>query len=264
LMTALVLVPLTLALVGVPPVQPLFSLFITLLAAVGLHEFYTMSRVKGLTPELGGGVLMGSLLVLSAHFGNPALTAMMLFFAVVVVAWLHILRKNHSLPGLSATVFGLIYVGWLASYFVMLHRIPVLGPGLVTLLILAVALADTGAYFVGRSLGRHKLAPSVSPNKTIEGAVGGVVCAALAMAVIFVLRNQLGWVAYPSWSLLRYVLTGVLLALLSQIGDLAESMMKRDAGIKDSGEIFPGHGGVLDRCDGFLFTAPMLYALIVV
>ncbi len=124
-----------------------------------------------------------------------------------------------------------------------------------------VALADTGAYFTGKTIGRHKLAPLVSPNKTIEGAVGGIVWAILGMAVVFTLRGWFGWEVFPAWPLWRYVATGVLLAFFSQIGDLAESMLKRDAGIKDTGDIFPGHGGVLDRCDGFLIAAPLLYWL---
>lgn len=260
-LTALVLVPLTLALIWTPVLHPLFTLFVTLLAAVGLHEFYSLCRAKGVSAELGTGVVVGSLVVLSAEFDNAAATAMLLFFAFVVLAWMHLLRKNHTLTGLSGSVFGLIYVGWFSSFFVLLHGVPILGPGLVTLLIIAVALADTGAYFVGRQFGKHKLAPSVSPNKTVEGAVGGVVCAAAGMAGVYFMREHFDWVAYPAWPLWRYVVTAVLLALLSQIGDLTESMLKRDAGVKDSGELFPGHGGVLDRCDGFLFTAPMLYCL---
>lgn len=263
-MTALVLIPLTLALIWVPYIDSGFSLFITLLGALGLQEFYAMACAKGLSVENRGGIVAGSVLILSGHFGSPPLTAMMLFLSFTGLAWLHLLRRNHSLVGFAGSVFGLVYVGWLASYFVLLHRVPILGPGLVTLLLVAVGLADTGAYFVGKSIGRHKLAPSVSPNKTIEGAAGGIVCAVVGLVVIHGLRNEFEWSAFPMWTLPRYVLTGILLALLSQIGDLAESMMKRDAGIKDSGEIFPGHGGVLDRCDGFLFTAPMLYCLVVI
>ena len=134
---------------------------------------------------------------------------------------------------------------------------------LLAVLLTAVICSDTGAYFAGRSLGRHKLAPKVSPNKTWEGSVGGVLAAVAGMAVLYGLRGALrGVVMLPAWPVLVYVLVGVVLAVIGQVGDLAESMLKRDAGVKDSGGIFPGHGGVLDRCDGILFAAPALYYMV--
>ena len=133
------------------------------------------------------------------------------------------------------------------------------GPGIVTALFVSVILTDTAAYFGGRALGRHKLAPVVSPNKTWEGAVSGFVFAVLGMCVLYVLRDRYSWTALPEWSLFKYAIAGALLSVASQVGDLVESSLKRDAGVKDSGVFFPGHGGVLDRCDGFLFAAPVLY-----
>jgi len=262
LLTALVLVPLTFALIWVPLLQPGFVFFIALLGAIGLHEFYRMTEAKGHRPEKTGGVLAGTALILSAALGAPYYLAVVLFIAVVLLTWLHLTRNSHTLSGLAASILGLVYVGWLAAYLVLLHQQPVIGSGLVTLLIIAVAVSDTGAYFVGKNLGRRKLAPKVSPNKTVEGAIGGTLSALIAMAAVFYAQKHFGWEAFPAWDLPRYLVVGLLLSVLGQIGDLAESMMKRDAGVKDSGEIFPGHGGVLDRCDGFLFTAPALYFLV--
>jgi phosphatidate cytidylyltransferase len=122
-----------------------------------------------------------------------------------------------------------------------------------------VALTDTGAFFVGKAIGRHKLAPKASPGKTWEGAVGGFAASILGAITVYVVSNNYPALHFPEWDMWRYLYAGVVLSIASQIGDLAESVLKRDAGVKDSGNFFPGHGGVLDRCDGFLFAAPFLY-----
>ncbi len=127
------------------------------------------------------------------------------------------------------------------------------------MLIVAVVLTDSAAYFIGSRFGRHKVAPSVSPNKSWEGAVAGLLFALLGMWAVFLLREEVGWTAVPDWGIVRYLLVGALLSLVAQVGDFVESALKRDAAIKDSGVLFPGHGGVLDRCDGFLYAAPVLY-----
>jgi len=162
---------------------------------------------------------------------------------------------------LASSVFGVLYLGWFPAHVNLLLSEPVIGPGLVTMLIVAVVMTDTGAYFSGSLLGRHKLAPKVSPNKTWEGAAGGVVTSLLGMAALHALAPHFD--ALPDWPLTRYLHIGLVLSVSAQIGDLAESCLKRDAGIKDSGNLFPGHGGMLDRCDGLLFAAPVLYYAIV-
>jgi phosphatidate cytidylyltransferase len=132
----------------------------------------------------------------------------------------------------------------------------------VTFLLVAVAISDTGAYFVGRAFGKHKLAPMTSPKKSWEGAAGGVVFAVLAVLVLWQLVRHFGWQRYyPPTMWWAWAVLAAILAVVSQIGDLAESMIKREMGVKDAGRFFPGHGGVLDRCDGLLFAAPALYYL---
>jgi phosphatidate cytidylyltransferase len=173
-----------------------------------------------------------------------------------------------DLPALSVTLWGLFYAGWMPAHFVLLHNHTGdggggdLGAGLVTLLLVIIVLSDTGAYFVGRAIGRHKLAPRISPKKTWEGAVGGVAAALLGTGAAWYIGRTWDLASLPAWSLWEYALAGVLLAIAGQIGDLVESMMKRDAGVKDSGTLLPGHGGILDRCDGFLFAGPMMYYLL--
>jgi phosphatidate cytidylyltransferase len=111
-------------------------------------------------------------------------------------------------------------------------------------------------------LGKHKMAPKVSPNKTWEGAAAGLIGAVAGASALWALRIYGDLDALPNWPLWRYMHAGALVSIVAQIGDLTESCLKRDAGVKDSGNFFPGHGGVLDRTDGFLFAAPVLYYLV--
>jgi phosphatidate cytidylyltransferase len=144
------------------------------------------------------------------------------------------------------------YVALLFSYMVMLADLRPDGRQGLLLLFLVVWLGDTGAYFAGRALGRHKLYPAVSPKKTVEGAVGGL---AGSVAGAFIARLWL----LPAMTPAECVVLGAAGAFLEQVGDLCESLLKRSAGVKDSGSVLPGHGGMLDRVDGVLFAAPLIY-----
>src|SRR5690606_3746527 len=178
-----------------------------------------------------------------------------------------VVRNQRSVPGLASSVFGIFYVGWFGAHFTLLHSVHRgdvhIGPGLVTLLIVAVVLTDSAAYFVGSRFGRHKVAPAISPNKSWEGAAGGLVFSLAGMAVLYFLYRRFPDGPLPDWNFPRYLFAGALLSAVAQVGDFAESAIKRDAGVKDSGVLFPGHGGVLDRCDGFLFAAPVLYYFVI-
>lgn len=258
-LTALVLLPAVLILLCVPRFQVAFALFVGLMAAIGLYEYFAIVRARSISPETIGGIVAGTLVALSGYFSNLEITNLMLYGGCVMVSALHIVRGQHSVAGLSSSVFGIFYVGWFAAHLILLHRIPGVGVGLAIVLIAAVALSDTGAYFVGSTIGKHKLAPKVSPGKTWEGSAGGLVCALLGMWATHWIKQHYAVAVLPDWTLTSYLFAGAFLALSGQVGDLAESCLKRDAGVKDSGNVFPGHGGVLDRCDGFLFAAPVLY-----
>lgn len=255
--TSLVLLPLVLALLWVPVLEWGFVAFVTLIAIVALSEFYRMSAT--MNPIFISGLVVGALIVGTAGHGVFEWMGAVFAFGLLVIGAVHLTRPEGSVAALSATTFGLIYVAWFASHILLLRTIDDIGTGLVMMLLVAVILTDTTAYFVGKFLGSHKMAPVVSPNKTWEGAAGGATGAILGMGAIYTLANQNDWTMFPDWSLRRYLLTGALLTVASQVGDLVESSLKRDAGVKDSGTIFPGHGGALDRCDGFLFAAPVLY-----
>lgn len=159
-----------------------------------------------------------------------------------------------SYPLFCRMVFGLLYVGFLGAHIVLLRFVPD-GSSWLVIGTAITACSDTGAYFVGRSIGRNKLCPNISPNKTIEGAVGGIV-AGLAAAAGFALLLQLSF----SWTFL--LLSAFLLSIVGIIGDLTESIVKRGTGTKDSGTLLAGHGGILDRVDSLLFVGPVLYYLL--
>jgi phosphatidate cytidylyltransferase len=170
-------------------------------------------------------------------------------------------EMNKALASASATAFGVVYVALLASFLIGVRMlsdsakpatVSHLSSKLLTMFFAMVMMTDTGAYYTGRLIGRHKLAPRVSPGKTIEGAVGGFV-----MAVVTGFLCKL--IFFPEIPLAHALVLGAAIGAIGQIGDLAESMLKRGAGVKDSGNLLPGHGGMLDRIDSILFCAPILY-----
>jgi phosphatidate cytidylyltransferase len=159
---------------------------------------------------------------------------------------------ENSLPSSAIAVLATTYVGMLGGSLIRLHNDFLEGYKLVFFLLLVVWLGDTGAYYVGKQFGKHKLSPRISPKKTIEGLIGGISASIIAAVVIH-------FTFFPKFPLLHAVIAGVLLSMAGVIGDLAESMWKRSAAVKDSGTLIPGHGGFLDRFDSILFTAPILY-----
>ena len=261
--TAVVLASVFLGLVWVEAVQAGLALAVTLVAGVSLQEYFAIMRAKGIDVRSDLCVVAGMLITASGMYGRVELLNVMLVAGAIGVVFLQLVRPGVTIDTLVTAVGGLLYVGWTAGHVNLLHSVEGLGAGLVTVLIVAVALTDCGAYFVGKAIGKHKLAPVVSPNKTWEGSVGGFVLTGAGMAVLWWMREGLEWTSYPDWAVWKYFVMGAVLSIASQIGDLTESALKRDAGVKDSGKLLPGHGGVLDRCDGYLFAAPVLFYLVV-
>ena len=259
--------------------------YLAVVIAIGLlaqHEFYGLIVDKGAKPIHSVGLGFGAAVILVAYFGNEY-QAMLLMTASLLVVMVAQLGKNEiqeAMASISGTFFGVFYVAWLLSHAVLLRKFDVAASAhydpalLVTLNItpgsgiffmvytlVTVVGCDVGAYFAGSAWGRIKLAPQISPNKSVEGALGGVIAGGL-----FGLATKLVFDAFwPDWSAaLPWSVAlgfGFLLCVVGIIGDLVESLLKRDAEVKDTGALLPGMGGVLDRIDAPLLGLPTMYYL---
>lgn len=234
-----------------------FTAFITLVMLVALGEFYATLRRVGYAPMALVGLLgVIGIPVLTHTSGISASAGVAVTATVVVVLFYSLVTRRHPLDNASVTVFGMLWVGLLA-FILPLASSPhpvayILMVGLVT------AMIDMGSYFVGRGFGTRALAPALSPNKTVEGFLGGVAAGVLTAAVLSTFP------AYEEVGFTGSLILGGILSLVAPMGDLAESMVKRSLGVKDMGSILPGHGGMLDRIDSFLFAVPAAFVYFLV
>ncbi len=247
---------------------------------IAINEFYSFISAKGASPQRLLGTLAAAALPLivfitgSAFWATSFMTVLLLTLMVLQLTKSEI---RESIASVSATFFGVFYVGWLLSHAVSVRFIDkdlALRQGVVVdsevgffymiLCLTAAVLCDAGAYFVGRRYGRHKLAPDISPSKSVEGALGGIlVGAAAAMIVKFVFDHFVaGGALSRDFSYPVALLFGMVLAAMAVLGDLVESVLKRDAELKDAGHLLPGVGGVLDRIDSALLSIPVMYYLL--
>jgi len=251
----------------------LFLVIITLLGVFGLLEFYGLVERRGLAcfkcvGVIGGIVLMfGTFLHCTGKLGihdSPSRVndfQAALLVCIVLGLCIRQLAAGPNLTGLTAistTLLGLIYVPWLLNFVQAINYFPTIeGKGRFYLLYFLVVtkFSDSGAYAVGSVLGRHKLSPRISPAKTWEGFFGAVIVSALAS----VLFAQVAADYLPGMKTVHAIVLGVLLGAAAAVGDLVESLFKREAGVKDSGNLLPGIGGVLDLLDSLLFNAPIMY-----
>jgi phosphatidate cytidylyltransferase len=252
LLTAAVLLPAVGALIVFAP-DWLFTIFIATAASWGLYEVAAMTGALHLVAiplfaVVGGVPLFGLLYGGDVGWLVPALVILMMLALVARVA---AAGAPGTFRGPRLVFIGAAYVGVLFPYFALLRNGPG-GIGLLLLVILLAVVSDSGAYFIGMYLGRTKLAPKVSPNKTAEGAAGGLIATMAAGLLLFQIRGGT-WNAGPA------LLFSAMISLLAQLGDLAGSAFKRAAGVKDSGWIFPGHGGLLDRSCSLVFAAVFAY-----
>jgi phosphatidate cytidylyltransferase len=226
---------------------------------IGLYEYYQLASRGG---EIQG--LAAAAATLTAFYFQQRELVVAIIAALVIVEMLIQLGArardedfSEMLPVAATRVFGVLYVAVLGGYIIAIRviespEIPRLGPKLLTLFFIVVFAGDTGAYYTGRAMGRKRLAPRVSPGKTVEGAIGGLlgnVAAALIAHFTF----------FPELKIVLAVPLVLVMGALGITGDLCESMLKRGARAKDAGALIPGHGGLLDRLDSMLFNAPLLY-----
>jgi phosphatidate cytidylyltransferase len=250
--TILVLVPLLYAVIRYSP--PLaFSGVVVLAGGLALFEFYRLCfGARSHSWLIGIGLTGFAALILGTHRSDiivPTLLA-----TLVCIISVPLLRRSpleQSLRDGAMTLFGVLYLGLTLGTLSMTRLLP-LGEWLIFFLLLVTWASDTGAYLVGTLYGRHRLAPTISPKKTVEGLVGGLIAAIIA-------GYAARWWFLPDLSGLDCLILATLLTIAGLWGDLTESAMKRSVGMKDSGGILPGHGGMLDRLDSLLFTAPVFY-----
>lgn len=248
-----------------------FVLVIVLLSAAGLMEFYGLAEKRGLPCYkwcgLTGGVLLmaGTFFNLTGHLGtsgsparvNDFETSFLIIFVLgLCVRQLYSKTNTAGMVAIATTLFGLMYVPWLLNFIQKINFFPhVEGKIFLIYFVIVTKFSDTGAYAVGSLIGRHKMIPRVSPGKTWEG-FGGAIFLSTAASLVF--THYFGARMFGmNW--LHAAILGVVLSITAVIGDLIESLFKREAGVKDSGKFFPGIGGLLDLLDSLLFNAPIMY-----
>jgi phosphatidate cytidylyltransferase len=261
--------------------------YVAVVLAFGLlaqYEFYRLIEDKGARPMMGLGIGFGAAVMGTAYYstGHNALLLMTFSLLVLMVAQLRKAQITEALASISGTFFGVFYVAWLLSHAIMLRFFfdgsrafyddgqllalelhPGSGIFFMIFCLATVIGCDAGAYFAGRAWGRRKLAPEISPNKSVEGALGGIVFGTLC-GVIGKLSFDLFWPELSAALVWEAVIPfGIVLCVVGIIGDLVESLLKRDADVKDTGALLPGMGGVLDRIDAPLLALPMMYYLLI-
>jgi phosphatidate cytidylyltransferase len=241
------------ALLAGPPWLALVLVVLSL--SIGLAEFFALTAVRGIRPmRFAGALAAAALFVDVAAPGLAAVPLAPLGALALVLFSLSRSGDSDAVAAAAATMLGALYLGGLGGTIAALRLLsPVAEGGVRLVLLLAILMAaDSAAFFVGTALGRRRLLPAVSPGKTVEGALGGLAGGVLGALAV----RQLGLPALPAWHAAGL---GLAVAAMGIVGDLGESQLKRWAGVKDSGRLFPGHGGMLDRLDSLLFGAPVLY-----
>jgi phosphatidate cytidylyltransferase len=281
LISSAFLIPTVLYVVSVGGIP--YLLTVMAFVALGQSEFYRLIEDKGANPLAGLGLGFGAAIVVVAYVGNEYHATILLTASLLglMIAQLRKAEIKESLESISGTFFGVFYVGWLLSHAIVLRNFydaararysgeellmlglsPDSGIFFMVFVLAVVVLCDAGAYFAGRAYGRRKLAPRISPGKTAEGALGGLITGCVAGATMKLVFD-LAWPELSAFFPWRLVLPfAIALGVAGIIGDLVESMLKRDAKVKDAGALLPGMGGVLDRIDAPLLAIPIMYYML--
>ena len=248
------------AAMAVGPVAALVIVTIALsLAAV---EFYNAVRVAGYQPAVLLGLTAVLSLPLAVYWKGEAAIGLVLVLAILFGSLWYVMgiSPDGAMRGLGATLLGIVHIGVLGSFAALMLSVDTYGTGVLTVAVILTVFYDIGGLFIGKALGRTPLS-SASPNKTMEGLIGGMVVVLIAAIVMGIVGQPapLAGDAFDGSGLFTMIVIGIAAALAAPIGDLAESQIKRDLGIKDMGTILPGHGGLLDRFDGLLFVLPTVW-----
>lgn len=252
-MTGLVLAAVLLLIILLGPLEVL-ALVITLVIVVGIWEYNSIVFGHGFLKEKIESLTFAILIPVIILFGNAQLLIALFAFAVIVVfmvfLW-NVNEANFDVSSVAKVIFGMVYIPLLTSHFIMLRK---LDSGIYWILLVLVIgiVGDTVAMYVGKSLGRSKLIPLVSPGKTVEGTIGLIVGATIASCLF-------GYYLIPGISIIHFLILGLIGSIIGQLGDLCESAIKRNYGKKDASALLPGHGGLMDRMDSLIFLAPFVY-----
>jgi phosphatidate cytidylyltransferase len=266
LITAAVALPILIASIVYPPLWPLFVLLAVGAILVALYEFWFLSKRVGAKPDIVVGYASTAALLVAFFYNEPSLLLVIVPALVIAALAAEMLRGGpfeKMILSVGSTVLGVLYVAMLGGFLIAVRTgFGYTAPGyttsysisthLLSFFFLVLMGSDTGAYFAGRAFGKHKLAPKISPGKTREGAVGGMLASLLMAALAHY------WF-FPELSLRAALPLAAVLNVLGVVGDLTESALKRGANAKDAANILPGHGGFLDRLDSLLFNAPVIY-----
>lgn len=230
-----------------------FTFLVLFFIILSLLEFFKLIEKKGFNRSKIPAFILSGFLVLTAYFGRLHIVNFIILTSFILIFFIYILNSkiSGSILNLGLTFFGIFYLGYLLSHAVLLRGYEKDGKFFLYLSLVVTMLNDTGGYFFGRFFGKHKLAPSISPSKTVEGLFGGFLIGIPSGMLI----NHF----FRDYRVVLIFLLSFLICFSAVLGDLAESLLKRDAEVKDSGAFFPGHGGVLDRMDSLLFTIPTTY-----
>lgn len=251
IITSSLLIP---VIVGSIFIDWVFGVTVIIFTIAGLYEFFGMLENKGITIYKYLGITIGTAIPFSilARFeltNNWELLFIVLTLITLIMMQFQRRQSSGVVVGISTTIFGILYVSWFLSFMIRIRFLEG-GAGLVLSLLLMTKLTDAGAYFVGSRFGKTPLMRRISPKKSVEGAIGGLIFSIIGALI----SRPLLHFSYPHLALL-----GLFIGILAQAGDLSESLIKRDCQLKDSGNIFPGMGGILDITDSLLFTAPVFY-----
>jgi len=257
--TALWGIPLLFVAVWFEQPLPWFTVIIAFWGVMAVFEFYRLVAASKTAPLTYFGLVWTLFFIISPYFTFDFLFPFLLTSTVVLpLIWLLVkVRKEDALVSWVWTIAGILYIGWLLSYLVSLRGLDD-GRNWVLFALLTTFSSDTAAFFIGRALGRHRLAPQISPRKTWEGAIGGVI-AAIIVSLLFIIPTPL-ILPINFW---QAMLLGLLVSIFGQLGDLVESLFKRNMGVKDSGTGVPGHGGFLDRLDSVVFAGVVVYYYVI-
>jgi len=237
-----------------------FMVFFTVAGLLILGEFYRMGRPNGSEANIWLGYLI-YLSLTADHLlaGGTYLAGILIVSILVLMTWEMFRKRPHVMENISTTFFGAAFISLAMSMFILLQQLGYEGQGghlggfAVLTVFIGVWTCDTLAYFVGSAIGKHKIFPRVSPNKSWEGSIAGL----LGAFLVLVLVVKAGWL--PGLGLKDALVLGLITGVAGQTGDFAESLFKRDVGIKDSSNLLPGHGGAWDRLDSILFAGPLSY-----